>query len=192
MELVNRFPIEEPSSKKRTHVLLIVENLPVPFDRRVWSEATTLHSAGYMVSVICPQRDKYTAEYELLDGIHVYRHPLPEAFGKFGYIWEYLVALFWQFITSIKIYREYGFDIIHASNPPDLTFIVGAFWKYIFGVKFVFDQHDLNPELFEAKFRHRGLLWTLLVWVERLHSESPTFLLRLMSRFDALQYNGAR
>jgi glycosyltransferase involved in cell wall biosynthesis len=125
---------------------MIVENLPVPFDRRVWSEATTLRAAGF----------------------HIYRHPLPEASGKMAYVWEYVSALFWQFALSFRIYRERGFDIIHACNPPDLIFIVGAFWKFFFGVKFVFDHHDLNPELFEAKFGSRGFFWKLLVWVERL------------------------
>jgi glycosyltransferase involved in cell wall biosynthesis len=134
----------------------------------VWSEATTLQAAGYEVSVICPQRDNYLDIYEVLEGIHIYRHPLPEASGKLGYIWEYANALFWHFLTSIKVYRERGFDIIHACNPPDLIFLVGAFWKFFFGKKFIFDHHDLTPELFEAKFGRRGLLWVLLVWLERL------------------------
>ncbi|XOC83342.1 glycosyltransferase family 4 protein (plasmid) [Microvirga sp. M2] len=159
---------QRSQSKTANRVLFIVENLPVPFDRRVWSEATTLRSAGYEVSVICPQRDNYSAKYEVLEGIHIYRHPLPEASRKIGYLWEYANALFWQFTISAKIYRERGFDIIHACNPPDLIFLVGAFWKFLFGVKFVFDHHDLNPELFEAKFGRRGILWRVLVWLERL------------------------
>lgn len=160
--------VQESGSRAPGRVLFIVENLPVPFDRRVWSEATTLHAAGYDVSVICPQRQNYSAKYEVLEGIHIYRHPLPEASRKIGYIWEYANALFWQFTLSAKVYRERGFDIIHACNPPDLIFLVGAFWKFLFGVKFIFDHHDLNPELFEAKFGRRGTFWRLLVWLERL------------------------
>lgn len=160
--------VRKSEFKTARRVLFIVENLPVPFDRRVWSEATTLHAAGYEVSVICPQRYNYSARYEVLEGIHIYRHPLPEASRKLGYILEYASALFWQFVLSVRVYRERGFDIIHACNPPDLIFLVGAFWKFFFGVRFVFDHHDLNPELFEAKFGRRGFLWILLVWLERL------------------------
>lgn len=168
MDSAGKHDYAKASSKGLRRVLIIVENLPVPFDRRVWSEATTLHSAGYDVSVICPQRPNYPAQHEVLEGIHIYRHPLPEASGKLGYVWEYVVALFWQFSISVRIYRERGFDIIHACNPPDLIFIVGAFWKFFFGIKFVFDHHDLNPELFEAKFGRKGFLWSMLRLVERL------------------------
>jgi len=160
--------VEGSGLEATSRVLFIVENLPVPFDRRVWSEATTLRAAGYEVFVVCPQRHNYSARYEMLEGIHIYRHPLPEASRKIGYIWEYANALFWQFALSAKIYRKHGFDIIHACNPPDLIFLVGGFWKLFFGVKFIFDHHDLNPELFEAKFGRRGPLWLLLVWLERL------------------------
>jgi glycosyltransferase involved in cell wall biosynthesis len=150
-------------------VLIIVENLPVPFDRRVWAEATTLRDAGYLVSIICPQGKGSTECYEAIDGIHVYRHPLPfEAKGKIAYLVEYMSALYWEFRLSVRVYRRHGFEVIHACNPPDLIFIVGAFWKMFFGIKFLFDHHDLNPELFEAKFNHRGPLWHVLVRFERL------------------------
>src|SRR5688572_3050795 len=78
-------------------ILIIVENLPVPFDRRVWSQATSLRQAGYEVSVICPQGPNAMARYEVIDGVHIYRHPLPlEAKGKLGYLLEYAGALFWE------------------------------------------------------------------------------------------------
>ena len=81
---------------KSPSVLIIVENLTVPLDRRVWQEARTLREAGYTVSVICPRGGKYTASYEVLEGIHVFRHPLPfEADGALGYALEYSCALFW-------------------------------------------------------------------------------------------------
>ena len=149
-------------------VLIVVENLPVPFDRRVWAEARTLEAAGYEVTVVCPQ-GKFAAEQaEVIDGIRIYRHPLPlEAAGKLAYVAEYATSLFWEFVYAFKVFRSTGFDVIHACNPPDLLFVIGATFKYLFGKKFVFDHHDLNPELFEAKFGRRGLVWQVLVLLER-------------------------
>jgi glycosyltransferase involved in cell wall biosynthesis len=151
-------------------VLIIVENLPVPFDRRVWQEANALRDAGYLVSVICPKGKGHTSSYEELNGIHIYRHPLPfEATGAAGYLVEYSTALFWEFILSVKVLRKHGFDVIHACNPPDLIFLIGGFYKFLFRKKFMFDQHDLNPELFEVKFGHtKGLFYKLLCIFEKL------------------------
>ena len=148
-------------------VLIIVENLPVPFDRRVWQEATALREAGYAVSVICPKGKGHDKAYEQIGGINVYRHGLPEASSPIGYLWEYAVALFWQFTLSMQILRRQGIDVIHACNPPDLIFLVALFHKVFFGTRFLFDQHDLNPELYEVKFRRRGLLHRLLLMFER-------------------------
>lgn len=149
-------------------ILFIVENLPVPFDRRVWSQATTLVKAGYEVSVICPKGKDATASYEVLDGVHIYRHPLPlDAKGLLGYALEYSVALICEFLLSLKVGWQRGFDAIHACNPPDTIFLIGGFYR-LFGKKFVFDHHDINPELYEAKFGRRGFGWKLMVWLERL------------------------
>ena len=149
-------------------ILIIVENLPVPFDRRVWSEATALHRAGHTVSVICPTGRDAEARYAEIDGIHVYRHPLPhEGHGAAGYLVEYASALFWEFVLSLRVLRERGFDAIHACNPPDLIFLIGGFYK-LFGKKFLFDHHDINPELYEAKFGRRDWGWRLMLLVERL------------------------
>ena len=148
---------------------MIVENLPVPFDRRVWAEAQSLRRAGYEVSVICPRGPFAERPFELIDSIEIHRHPLPiQAKGKLAYLAEYSSALFWEFAYSLKVFRGRGFDAIHACNPPDLIFMIGAFYKYLFGKKFVFDHHDLNPELFEAKFGHRGPIWKMLVFLERM------------------------
>ena len=156
-----------PGSRHR--VLIIVENLPLPFDRRVWAEARTLQRAGYEVSVICPRGRFAESKYECIEGVHIYRHPLPfEASGRLGYIAEYVGALFWEFVYSIRVWRERGFDAVHACNPPDTIFLIGAFYKYLFGKKFLFDHHDLNPELFEAKFGRRGIVWRVLCFLERL------------------------
>lgn len=153
----------------RGRVLIIVENLPVPFDGRVWSEATTLARHGYEVSVICPKGPGATASFEMLEGIAVYRHWMPaEGRGVLGYVIEYSVALFWEFVLSVKVLATRGFDVIHACNPPDLIFIVGAFHKFLFGKSCVFDQHDVNPELYEAKFGRRGFLWRVMVLLERV------------------------
>jgi glycosyltransferase involved in cell wall biosynthesis len=154
---------------RRRRILMIVENLPVPFDRRVWAEAQSLCRAGYEVSVICPRGPFAESPFELIDSIEIHRHPLPiQAKGKAAYLAEYSSALFWEFAYSLKVFWGRGFDAIHACNPPDLIFLIGAFYKYLFGKKFVFDHHDLNPELFEAKFGHRGPIWKMLVLLERL------------------------
>ena len=150
-------------------ILIIVENLPVPFDRRVWSEASTLHAAGYEVSIICPKGRGYDAARETIDGIHIYRHRLPiEARGASAYLIEYSTALFWEFTLSVKVAWQHGFDVIHACNPPDLIFVIGLFYKIFAGKSFLFDHHDVNPEFYEAKFGRRGLFWRLLVIAEKL------------------------
>jgi glycosyltransferase involved in cell wall biosynthesis len=142
-------------------VLIIVENLPVPFDRRVWMEATTLRDAGYVVSVICPIGKGYEALYEVIDGIHVYRHALPpEANSPVGYLREYAGALWAEWRLARRVWRERGFEVIHACNPPDLIFLVGAWFKLLHGTKFIFDHHDLNPELYESKFEGRHDFFT--------------------------------
>lgn len=153
----------------KARVLIIVENLPLPFDRRAWSEATTLARAGYQVCVICPKGYDATKSLEEIDGIRIYRHPLPrEGNGAFGYLLEYSAALFWEFVLSLRIFFTHGFDIIHACNPPDLIFLIGGFFKFLFGCKFVFDHHDLSPELYLAKFGRKDFFWRLMVGLERL------------------------
>ena len=134
---------------KPRRVLFIVENLPSPFDRRVWQEATTLRDSGYEVSIICPTGKGFEKRFEIVEGIHIYRHNLPlEAEGAIGYLIEYSAALFWEFTLAFKVLFTRGFDAIHACNPPDLIFLVGGFFKLFFGKKFLFDHHDINPELF--------------------------------------------
>ncbi|MCA1971265.1 MAG: glycosyltransferase family 4 protein [Caenispirillum sp.] len=150
-------------------VLILVENLPSPFDRRVWQEATTLRAAGYGVSIICPTGRGCEQHYEEIDGIHIYRYDLPlEGAGARGYLVEYSAALWHTFRLAFKVRRERGFDIVHACNPPDLLFLVGGFFKLLSGTRFLFDHHDINPELYEAKFGRRDFYWKLMVWLERL------------------------
>lgn len=157
------------STGAKRRVLIIVENLPVPFDRRVWCEATALQRAGYDVSVISPKGRDAQASFEIIEDVHVHRHPMPaDGAGPWGYAREYAAALFWEFVLTVKVLRGRGFDVIHACNPPDLIFLVGGFFKIVFGKKFVFDHHDINPELYEAKFGRRDWGWRLMRALERL------------------------
>lgn len=149
------------------HILIIVEDIPVPFDRRVWQEACALREAGYGVSVICPKRDLFTASRETLEGVDIYRHALREGSGPLGYLLEYVWALAAQFVLACRVYRRTRFRVIHACNPPDTIFLVGAFFK-LFGVRFIFDHHDLAPELFEVKFGRRGFWYRLVSLAEKL------------------------
>ncbi len=149
-------------------ILIIVENLPVPFDKRVWNEATALRRAGYGVTVICPTGRGFNAREEELDGIRILRHPLPkEGNGFTGYVLEYAAALFWEFVLACRVFATTGFDAIHACNPPDTIFLIGLVFR-IFGKKFVFDHHDINPELYIAKFGRKGVLYRAMVLLERL------------------------
>lgn len=152
---------------KGRRVLIVVENLPLPFDRRVWLEARTLAAAGAVVSVICPSGKGYDTPYEQLEGVHIHRHPLIEASSTAGYLKEYISALIAETRLAWRIFFGAGFDVIHACNPPDLIFLVALPFKLL-GRKFIFDHHDINPELYEAKFNKRGLFWRLLVMMERL------------------------
>ena len=148
-------------------VLILVENLPSPFDRRVWQEATTLREAGYAVSIICPTGKGYERRHEVLDGIHIWRYSLPtEAQGALGYALEYATALVKTFVLSWKVLFSRGFDVVHACNPPDLFFLIGGFYK-LFGKKFLFDHHDANPELYEAKFGRRDIFYRAMLVLER-------------------------
>lgn len=149
-------------------ILIIVENLPVPIDRRVWLEATTLAAAGYTVTVICPKGRGFDAPYEELEGVAIHRHGLPaEGSGALGYLLEYGAALWHETRLALRVLRTRGVDVIQGCNPPDLIFLV-AWLLRPFGVRYVFDHHDVCPELFEAKFGRRGPLWRLMRLFERL------------------------
>jgi glycosyltransferase involved in cell wall biosynthesis len=148
-------------------VLIIVENLPVPFDSRVWKEACALHQHGYQVSVLCPKGKGYEKGYELLEGVHIYRHPMPkEGNTPFGYLWEFSWALFWEFLYSWWIFLRRGFQVLQGCNPPDDIFLVALPFK-LFGVKYIFDHHDANPELYLSKYEKKGLLYKAQVLLEK-------------------------
>ncbi len=148
-------------------VLILVENLSVPFDRRVWQESSTLARNGWQVSVICP-RMVDRRSFEMLEGVAIYRYPLPfTARGALGYVIEYPWAMAMTFFYALYVFARRGFRIIHACNPPDLFFLVALPFK-LFGVRFLFDQHDLSPETYLSKFNgRRDAVYRLLHRLER-------------------------
>ena len=146
--------------------LILVENLSVPFDRRVWQESRALRDAGWEVHVICPQGTKRDTEREVeIDGVRIHRYPLKAAVGgPAGYLLEYGSAL-WH---TYRLARRIGpVDVVHACNPPDLFFLLARRFKRR-GARFVFDQHDLVPELYLSRFnRGQDLLYRAVCWLER-------------------------
>jgi glycosyltransferase involved in cell wall biosynthesis len=152
--------------KRKT--LIVVENLPVPFDSRVWKEARALYKNGYEVTVLCPKGKGFEKGYELLEGIHIYRHPMPtEGNTPVGYLWEFSCALFWEVLYAWWIYLRRGFHIMQGCNPPDDIFLIALPFK-LFGVRYIFDHHDANPELYLSKYEKRGLLYKAQVLLEKV------------------------
>ncbi|MGH9403393.1 MAG: glycosyltransferase family 4 protein [Terriglobia bacterium] len=177
----------------RIAVCIIVENNSAPFDRRVWQEARALADAGYRVSVICPKRPGYSSSYEIVEGIEIYRHKKWEATSALGYIGEYSWSLICEFLLALRIYARTRFRVLHACNPPDIIFLIGAFFKLL-GVRFIFDHHDLSPELFEAKFGRKGFVYRLLRAAERLTFRTADVCVATNESFReiALQRGGKR
>ena len=146
-------------SQKKPCVCIIVENLPVPLDRRVWQESCALRDAGYEVVVICPQMRGFNEPEEIIDGIQVYRHWISEEAGALGgFLREYSSALWGEFRLLWKAWWRHRFDVVHLCNPPDLLFLVAAPYK-LAGTRIIYDVHDVCPEMFEAKFGKRGVLY---------------------------------
>lgn len=165
--------MRHPSHAARSpHVLIIVQNLPVPLDRRVWLECQALVTRGYRVSVICPKGPGDPA-FEHLDGVDIYKYaPAPEAEGIVGFAWEFAYSWVRTAVLSLRVRRRSGrFDVMQACNPPDTFWLLALLWR-IAGVKFVYDHHDLNPELFRSRFGEptgalKRLEYRALVWLER-------------------------
>ena len=156
----------------RRSVLIVVQNLPVPLDRRVWLECQALRDAGYEVAVICP-KGPGDPWFEVLDGIALYKYTAaPVAKGVLGYAVEFGYSWLRTAMLSLKVRRRHRFGVLQACNPPDTYWLLGALWR-LRGVKFVFDQHDLNPELFRSRFGDptssgaRAQL-AILTWLERM------------------------
>jgi glycosyltransferase involved in cell wall biosynthesis len=148
-------------------ILIIVENNAVPFDTRVWKEATSLQKNGYDVTVLCPRAKGCSEPYELLEGVHIYRHPAAKEGNSLAqYLFEYGYALFWEFFYTIGIYFRRGFQVIQGCNPPDNIFLVAAPYKLL-GVKYIFDHHDATPELYLSKYEKEGLFYKFQVFLEK-------------------------
>jgi glycosyltransferase involved in cell wall biosynthesis len=153
----------------KTRVLIIVENLPVPFDTRVWKEAASLQANGYEVTVLCPRGKGYSQGHEIIEGVHIFRHPAPkEGNGPLGYLYEYACALLWEFLYAWWIYVRRGFHVIQGCNPPDDIFLVALPFKLL-GVKYIFDHHDANPELYLSKYEKEGTFYKIQVWLEKMN-----------------------
>lgn len=145
-------------------IAILVQNLPVPFDRRVWQEALALRDAGADVSIVCPGTVDFPVGPYAIDGIVVRRFAMPpEASGAIGYVREYAVSL-WRMHRELARLRKGGrFDVVHFCNPPDLLALVALPQKLRSGSRLIFDQHDLGPELVVAKrLRFGGLFVTLV------------------------------
>lgn len=184
-----RITVQSNMPFKNKHILIIVENLPVPFDRRVWQEANTLKNAGANVSIICPQTQQYSKKHEILNGIDVYRHPLNiEASNAWGYLAEYTTALFWEAWLAWKIFFKKRFHVIQGCNPPDLIFLVALPFK-LFGVKYVFDHHDINPELYEAKFNKRNLFYKLMLLFEKFTFKTADYSIATNQSYKEIAIN---
>jgi len=147
----------------KKHALFIVENEGIPNDTRVWEEAKVAKSWGWDVSIISPRDDGAREAWERIEDIDVHRHPEPPR----NFFLRYLAALFWEFVLACRIYVRKPFHVIHVASPPDTLFLVGYIFRLV-GVKFIFDVHDLSPELAVAKFgRSRFLTYRLFVLLER-------------------------
>ena len=151
--------------------LLLVENLSVPFDRRVWREAVSLRDAGWQVTVISPRGlDRDTARRETIDGIEVRRFKLIEAEGAFtAYVVEYGFAVLSMFWLALRVWLRKGFDVIQICNPPDLLIFAALPFKLV-GARVIFDHHDLSPELYISKNPDNppGRVHRALLFFERL------------------------
>lgn len=148
---------------------MLLENLPFPQDLRVRREAYALASAGYSVTVICPS-GRGQPSHEIVNCVAVYRYPAPRsAQGFLSYLWEYAYSMAASFMLSLVVFFREGFDAIHAHNPPDTFVFIAIFYK-MFGKRFVYDHHDLSPEMYVARFHGGGrpLVYRALIELEKL------------------------
>ena len=133
-------------------VLIIVQNLPVPFDRRVWLECQALISAGYRVAVVCP-KGRGDPAYEVIDAVELYKYrPYAPGGSKFSFVAEYAYSFLATAWTALKARRSGRFAVIQACNPPDIFWPLAMTFRAFEGTRFVFDHHDLCPELYESRF----------------------------------------
>lgn len=140
------------SRPHRRRVLIIIENLPVPFDRRVWLECGALTEAGYEVAVVCP-KGKDDPAHHVIDGVKIYKYrPYPPTTRKVGFLAEYAYSFVMTGWLTLKVWRRQPFDALQTCNPPDVFWPLGLLFRALGGTRFVFDQHDLCPELYQSRF----------------------------------------
>ena len=133
-------------------MLIIVQNLPVPFDRRVWLECQTLADAGYEVAVVCPKGTDDPSR-AVLEGVELYKYrPYAPGGSKASFVAEYLYSFLATFWLSLQAARKGRIYAVQACNPPDIFWPIGLAFRALFGSRFVFDHHDLCPELYESRF----------------------------------------
>ena len=136
----------------KRRILIIVQNLPVPFDRRVWLECQALVSAGYRVAVVCPKGSGDPA-YEVIDSVELYKYrPYAPGGSKFSFVAEYAYSFLVTAWMTLKARRSGRFTVIQACNPPDIFWPLAMTFRALDGTRFVFDHHDLCPELYESRF----------------------------------------
>jgi glycosyltransferase involved in cell wall biosynthesis len=155
---------EVKGAEAPARILIIVQNLPVPFDRRVWLECQALVSAGYRVTVICPKGSN-DPSFQVIDSIDIYKYrPYAPGGSRAGFVAEYLYSFLATAWLTLKARRKGRFAVIQACNPPDIFWPIAIFFRVLDRSRFVFDHHDLCPELYLSRFPngprlpYRGLL----------------------------------
>ncbi len=168
-------------------ILMLVENNSYPQDPRVRQEATALTAAGYQVTVICPQRRGQPWQ-AVHDGVSVYRFLAPlEANGFLGYIWEYGYSTLAMFLLSIFVFFRRGFDVIHTHNPPDTLVLIVACYKLL-GKRFIYDHHDLAPEMYQALFDDSNkVLHKLLIYFEKFSCQLADHIIATNESYKAVE-----
>jgi glycosyltransferase involved in cell wall biosynthesis len=143
---------QSEQDQARSGVLIIVQNLPVPFDRRVWLECQALVNAGYRVCVICP-KGPGDPRRQVIHDVHIYKYtPYPPTEQKLGFVVEYLYSFAMTVWLAARAWKQHRFQVVQACNPPDIFWPLGLVFKSLVGGYFVFDQHDLCPETYEIRF----------------------------------------
>lgn len=151
------------------HVCIVVQNLPVPFDRRVWLECQALRDTGYEVSVVCP-KGKGDPDHEVLDGVHLHKYrAFPPITRKIMFLAEYAWSILATFVLLARVWRRRPFGVVQVCNPPDVLWVATVAFQSLFGVRLVYDQHDLCPELYLSRFTgEAGLPYRALQAAERI------------------------
>ena len=167
-------PRRHQARGERPHVLIIVQNLPVPFDRRVWLECQALVAAGHDVTVVCP-KGPGDPKHHVLEGVSIFKYrPYPSTQRKAGYVGEYLYSFAMTGWLTLKAWRRHRFDAIQTCNPPDIFWPLLLLFRVLGGARCVFDQHDLCPELYQSRY-----------------PDGPALLYRLVRLFERCTYGAA-